>query len=87
MDIAINHVDTQKIIAFIERKCPGIMEQVSLLKISQDQEDGASLILDFCYKEKQRGGLNYITAVILLSPDSWSPIDLPIFEQMTAPSN
>lgn len=87
MDTAINHVSPQKIIAFIERTCPGIMEQVSLLKISQDQEDNACLIFDFRYKKKQRGGLDYITAVILLSPDSWSPIDLPIFEQMTAPSN
>lgn len=87
MDTAINHVNPQKIIAFMERKCPGIMEQVSLLKITQDQEDDACLIFDFRYKEKQRGGLDYITAVIILSPDSWSPIDLPIFEQMTVPSN
>lgn len=87
MDTAINHVDTQMIIAFIARKHPGIMEQVSLLKISQDQENDACLIFDFYYKEKQRGGLDYITAVIVLAPDNWSPVDLPIFEQMTAPSN
>ncbi len=87
MDKAINHVDTQKIIAFIGKKCLGVMEQVNLLKITQDQEDDSCLIFDFSYREKQRSGLNYITAVIVLSPDSWTPIDLPIFEQMTAPSN
>ena len=58
MNTAINHVNLQKIIAFMERKCPGIMEQVSLLKITQDQEDDACLIFDFRYKEKQRGGLD-----------------------------
>lgn len=87
MDTAINHVGTQKIIGFIEKKHPGIMKRVSLIRITQDWEDALSLILDFRYKEKQHGGLDYITAVIALSPDSWFPVDLPIFEQMTAPSN
>ncbi len=87
MDKAINHVDAQKIIAFIGKKHPGVIEWVNLLKITQDQEDDSCLIFDFSYRKKQRSGLNYITAVIVLSPDSWIPIELPIFEQVTAPSN
>lgn len=87
MGKAIHHADTQKIIGYIEEKRPGIMERVSLIRITQDWEDALSLILDFRYKEKQHGGLDYITAVISLAPDSWFPVDLPIFEQMTAPLN
>lgn len=87
MDKAIDHIDTQKIVAFIRKKNPGIMERVSLMRITQDWEDASSLILDFRYKEKQNSGLNFITAIIVLSPGSSTPIDLPIFEQTTAPSN
>ena len=88
MEKAIYHMNPKAIADYITGRHPGIMKLVDLLKITQDWEDPSSLILDFQYREEQSDGMQYITAIMVLDPEqNWTPADLPLFEQMTAPSN